>query len=93
MKKRIHKISIYQRTSKFFKHLYPHKKHTLYLAVFLDVYSKRVVGWAMDARMKDQFVISAFNQVYGKEHPEAGFDCSYRSGGSVYWREFLNVEE
>lgn len=26
----------------------------------------------MDARMKDQFVISAFNQVYGKEHPEAG---------------------
>lgn len=50
----------------------PIKKHTLYLAVFLDVYSRRVVGWAMDTKMKDQLVISAFNQAYGKEHPEAG---------------------
>ena len=26
----------------------------------------------MDTRMKDQLVIAAFNQAYGKEHPEPG---------------------
>lgn len=26
----------------------------------------------MDTKMKDQFVIAAFNQAYGKEHPGAG---------------------
>lgn len=50
----------------------PTKKRTLYLAVFLDVYSRRVVGWSMDTKMKDQLVIAAFNQAYGKEHPESG---------------------
>lgn len=50
----------------------PTKKRTLYLAVFIDVYSRRVVGWSMDTKMKDQLVIAAFNQAYGKEHPESG---------------------
>lgn len=50
----------------------PTKKRTLYLAVFIDIFSRKVVGWAMDTRMKEQLVISAFNQAYGKEHPEPG---------------------
>lgn len=50
----------------------PTQKRTLYLAVFLDVYSRRVVGWPMDTKMKDQLVIAAFNQAYSKEHPESG---------------------
>lgn len=32
----------------------PTKKRTLYLAVFLDVYFRRVVGWSMDTKMKYQ---------------------------------------
>ena len=50
----------------------PTQKKTLYLAVFVDIYSRKVVGWAMDTKMKDQLVIAAFNQAYGKEHPEPG---------------------
>lgn len=50
----------------------PTKKKTLYLAVFLDVYSRKIVGWAMDTRMKEKLVIDAFNQAYGREHPEPG---------------------
>lgn len=50
----------------------PTQKKTLYLAVFIDIFSRKVVGWAMDTRMKDQLVIAAFNQAYGKEHPEPG---------------------
>lgn len=67
MKKRIHKISICQRTSKFFKHLYPHKK--LYIWQYFLMF---ILSELLDGQWKDQFVISAFNQVYGKEHPEAG---------------------
>jgi putative transposase len=34
----------------------------LYLAVFLDVCSRRIVGWSMKSRMTDQLVIDAFRQ-------------------------------
>jgi len=50
----------------------PTRKKTLYLAVFIDIFSRKVVGWAMDTKMKDELVIAAFNQAYGKEHPEPG---------------------
>ena len=50
----------------------PTKRKTLYLAVFLDVYSRKIVGWSMDIRMKEKLVIDAFNQAYGREHPEPG---------------------
>lgn len=50
----------------------PTKKRMLYLAVFVDVYSRKVVGWAMDTKMKDALVIAAFDQAYGKEHPAQG---------------------
>ena len=50
----------------------PTKKKRLYLAVFVDVFSRKVVGWAMDTKMKDDLVIAAFNQAYGKEHPNPG---------------------
>lgn len=35
-------------------------------------FSRKVVGWAMDTKMKEHLVISAFNQAYGKEHPNSG---------------------
>lgn len=50
----------------------PTKKKRLYLAVFVDVFTRKVVGWAMDTKMKDDLVIAAFNQAYGKEHPNPG---------------------
>jgi putative transposase len=50
----------------------PTKKSTLYLAVFIDIFSRKVVGWAMDTRMKEELVIMAFHQAYGKEQPGPG---------------------
>lgn len=49
----------------------PTKRGTLYLAVFIDIYSRKVVGWSMGKRMKDILVMDAFIQAYGKEHPKA----------------------
>jgi transposase InsO family protein len=37
----------------------PTKEGWLYLAVILDLYSRKVIGWAMSDRMKDQLVTDA----------------------------------
>lgn len=49
----------------------PTKKRTLYLADFLDIYSRKVVGWSMEKKMKDRLVVDAFIQAYGKEQPSS----------------------
>ncbi len=38
----------------------------LYLAVVLDLYSRRVVGWSMQPRMEDALVISALEMALGR---------------------------
>lgn len=64
----------------------PTQKGTLYLAVFVDMYSRKVVGWSMSTRMKDSLVIDAFLQGYKKEHPKKGLiihtdqESQYTSG-------------
>lgn len=50
----------------------PTKKGVLYLAVFLDIYSRKVSGWSMGRKMKDSLVMDAFLQAYGRGHPEKG---------------------
>lgn len=50
----------------------PTKKGVLYLAVFLDIYSRKVSGWSMDRKMKDTLVMNAFMQAYGRERPKEG---------------------
>lgn len=61
----------------------PTKERTLYLAIFIDMFSRKVVGWAMDNRMKDTLVIEAFIQAYGKEHPPKGL-IVHTDQGSQY---------
>ena len=39
-------------------------KGTLYLAVILDVFSRKIVGWSMQRRMKDRLVIDAFKSAW-----------------------------
>lgn len=50
----------------------PTKKGVLYLAVFLDIYSRKVSGWSMGRNMKDALVMDAFMQAYGRERPKEG---------------------
>ena len=35
----------------------PTQKGTLYLAIFIDIYSQKVVGWSMNNMMKDPLVM------------------------------------
>jgi putative transposase len=41
----------------------------LYLAVVLDVFSRRIVGWAMDTHLKAELVIDALNMAVGQRQP------------------------
>ena len=50
----------------------PTKQGWLYLAVFIDIFSRKVTGWAMDTRVRDTLVLSALNQAIGREHPVEG---------------------
>ncbi|PZR99755.1 MAG: hypothetical protein DLM70_14885 [Chloroflexi bacterium] len=44
----------------------------LYLAVVLDVYSRRIVGWAMSGRLHTELVLSALEMAMQNRHPDAG---------------------
>lgn len=50
----------------------PTKEGTLYLAVNIDVFSRKIVGWSMSSRMQDKLVIDCFLQASGKEQPQSG---------------------
>ena len=61
----------------------PTKHGFLYLAVFIDIYSRKVVGWSMDTRIKDTLAMSALYQAVGREHPEPGL-IVHTDRGSQY---------
>lgn len=44
----------------------------LYLATILDLFSRRIVGWAMGERITSELVIRALNQAVWKRTPAAG---------------------
>jgi putative transposase len=41
----------------------------LYLAVIIDLFSRRVVGWSMADRMRTGLVLSALEAALGQRHP------------------------
>ena len=55
----------------------------LYLAVVIDLYSRRVVGWAMDRRMKKALVIRALMMAVNLRTPPAGL-IHHSDRGSQY---------
>lgn len=55
----------------------------LYLATVLDLYSRRIVGWAMSDRMKSQLVIDALAMAIEQRRPPAGL-IHHSDRGSQY---------
>ena len=43
----------------------------LYLAVVLDVWSRRIVGWAIEPHLKTELVLSALNMALAQRRPQA----------------------
>ena len=55
----------------------------VYLAVVIDLYSRRVVGWAVDRRMTKALVIRALMMAVNLRKPPAGLIC-HSDRGSQY---------
>ncbi|MEZ4600152.1 MAG: IS3 family transposase [Syntrophotaleaceae bacterium] len=55
----------------------------MYLAVVLEVFSRRIVGWSMNRRMTDDLVIAAFKNALVRRRPRPGF-VFHTDRGSQY---------
>ena len=68
----------------------------LYLAVVLDLFSRKVVGWSMSSRMKSGLVCDALTMAIWGRRPEAGLIC-HSDRGSQYaskkYRRLLEANE
>ena len=66
----------------------PTREGWLYLAAIVDIYSRKVVGWAMDERMTSDLVIKALNMAIYQRRPGKGLihhsdrGCQY--AGNLY---------
>ena len=55
----------------------------LYLAIVMDLFSRQIVGWAMDKRMKKQLAIDALAMAYFRRRPGHGL-LHHSDRGSQY---------
>lgn len=53
-------------------HVHCHRDGWLYLAVLLDLYSRRVVGWAMSETIDQQLVLDALTMALGQCRAQPG---------------------
>ena len=71
------------------------KQGWLYLVVFLDICSRRIVGWSMKSRMTDQLVIDAFRHAWTHRKAPKGL-IVHSDRGSQYcshsFKELLNQQ-
>ena len=47
-------------------HVYPDRGGFLYLAVVLDAFSRRIVGWAMETHLRTELVLAALEMAIGQ---------------------------
>ena len=66
----------------------------LYLAVILDLYSRRVIGWSMQSRIKKELVLDALLMAVWRRRPK-GTVTVHTDQGSQYtshdWQDFLSA--
>jgi putative transposase len=70
------------------------KEGWLYLAVVLDMYSRRVVGWSMQEQLVDELVANAFNAAWNQRKPATGLivhsDRGFQYAGQSFRRVLSN---
>lgn len=65
----------------------------LYLAVVLDVFSRRIVGWSMNQRMTDDLVVAAFSNAQARRRPVRGFIFHTDRGSQYCSKRFRTLVE
>jgi len=67
------------------KHVY------LYLVAFIDVYTRRVVGWSTATTLKEDLVMQGFLQAYGREKPKEGLIVHTDQGSQFTGKSFRSM--
>lgn len=62
----------------------PTQASFVYLAIVLDVFSRRIVGWAMASHLRTELVLAAIEMAYAQRHPDhvihhSDHGCQYTS--------------
>ncbi len=63
----------------------------MYLAIVLDMYSRKIVGWAINNRMSRQLVINAFLVAYWSRKPKKGLIHHSDKGSQYASHDFQKV--
>ena len=63
----------------------------LCLAVVLDTCTRKIVGWSMDKRMKDDLVVNAFKNALHRRNPSTGFIFHSDRGSQYCSKRFKNL--
>lgn len=63
----------------------------LYLAVVIDLYSRRVVGWSIGSRMKAQLVCDALKMAMWQRRPAAGLIVHSDRGSQYASKEYVGL--
>lgn len=69
------------------------REQFLYLAVVLDAFSRRVVGWALDESLDASLVIAALRQAIAERKPGVGLVHHSDRGTQYASREYIRVLE
>ncbi len=68
----------------------------LYLAVWMDLFSRKIVGWCVDEHMKDSLIVIPMHQLIRLRQPEKNF-IVHSDGGGQYgsndFRDLLKLHE
>jgi len=63
----------------------------LYLAVWLDLYSRRIIGWQLDDNMKEELVTAAFKKACQNRSPQQGLIIHSDLGGQYAGNAFRKL--
>ncbi len=62
-----------------------------YLNVWIDLFSRRVVGWKVDTHMEEDLVIDSLTQALGKRNPDVGLIVHTDRGGQYASTRFKKL--
>ena len=69
----------------------PTREGWLFLALVVDLFSRRIVGWAMDATMASRLVVDALDMAVSRRGPTAGL-VAHSDRGSQYASDHYRAE-
>ena len=67
------------------------EKEFVYLAVVLDAYSRRVIGWALDRTLEDDLAIAALNMAFRRRSPAQGLTHHSDRGVQYASNDYTNL--